>query len=384
MFERSTQGMLPFWTYRRLRDGSLIDSSGVVRDVAMINWPANDYHWASLIDTSTTERARIIDEAKRLALGFLYWLQTEAPHDNDQECGYPGLRLMPEIMGTPDGLSKAPYIRESRRIIALRRIVEDEIAANGRTGARAAHVTDSVGVGWYHIDLHNCVGNPTSMYAPALPFQIPLGALIPKRLTNLIAACKNIGTTHITNGAYRLHPVEWNIGEAAGALAAFCCTEHCFPRSVYDHVDLLRRFQRQLLQRGVPLTWAIDVTADDSLFTPAQLLVLVGAIPPNSPRFHTLALNPDEDLTGADMLALVQAVQQLAFLETPLDLPHLNAQPPDRAARVDVAHVLSAIGVHDAILSEPPTWREVCAALARLVDHGHTAQPSTIIETESM
>lgn len=29
---------------------------------------------------------------------------------------------------------------------------------------------------------------------------------------------KNIGITHITNGCYRLHPVEWNIGEAAGYL----------------------------------------------------------------------------------------------------------------------------------------------------------------------
>ncbi|MGG2474547.1 FAD-dependent oxidoreductase, partial [Rhizobium sp. BR5] len=33
---------------------------------------------------------------------------------------------------------------------------------------------------------------------------------------------KNIGTTHITNGCYRLHPVEWNIGEVAGMLAAYC------------------------------------------------------------------------------------------------------------------------------------------------------------------
>ena len=54
------------------------------------------------------------------------------------------------------------------------------------------------------------------------PFQIPLGALIPQRVENLLPAGKNIGTTHITNGCYRLHPVEWNIGEAAGALAAFC------------------------------------------------------------------------------------------------------------------------------------------------------------------
>jgi hypothetical protein len=29
------------------------------------------------------------------------------------------------------------------------------------------------------------------------------------------------GTTRITNGAYRVHPVEWSIGEAAGSLAAF-------------------------------------------------------------------------------------------------------------------------------------------------------------------
>ena len=40
---------------------------------------------------------------------------------------------------------------------------------------------------------------------------------LPVRIGNLIAGGKNLGTTHITNGCYRLHPVEWNIGEAAGA-----------------------------------------------------------------------------------------------------------------------------------------------------------------------
>ena len=49
----------------------------------------------------------------------------------------------------------------------------------------------------------------------SLPFQVPLGALIPRRVENLLPACKNLGTTHITNGCYRLHPVEWAIGEAA-------------------------------------------------------------------------------------------------------------------------------------------------------------------------
>lgn len=37
-------------------------------------------------------------------------------------------------------------------------------------------------------------------------------------MEKLLPACKNIGTTHITNGCYRLHPVEWGIGEAAACL----------------------------------------------------------------------------------------------------------------------------------------------------------------------
>jgi hypothetical protein len=165
-------------------------------------------------------------------------------------------------MGTDDGLSKAPYIRESRRILALRRIVEGDIAAAGRAGTRAAHFDDSVGIGWYHIDLHSCVGNPRTMFAPTLPFQIPLGALIPRRVMNVLAVCKNIGTTHITNGAYRLHPIEWNIGEAAGALAAYCCAIGFTPRQVWEDKALLRTFQDQLVQRGVPLAWEPPTTDD--------------------------------------------------------------------------------------------------------------------------
>jgi hypothetical protein len=87
------------------------------------------------------------------------------------------------------------------------------------------------------------------------PFQIPLGALLPIRMRNLLPANKNIGTTHITNGAYRLHPVEWNIGEAAGALAARCLYTGEPPHAVRDKADLLQDFQAVLTRRGVELAW---------------------------------------------------------------------------------------------------------------------------------
>ena len=75
------------------------------------------------------------------------------------------------------------------------------------------------------------------------------------RVENLLPACKNIGTTHITNGCYRMHPVEWNIGEAAGMLAGFCQGRGVPPRAVHERADLLRDFQGELVRQGVELAW---------------------------------------------------------------------------------------------------------------------------------
>jgi hypothetical protein len=49
--------------------------------------------------------------------------------------------------------------------------------------------------------------------------------------------------------------VEWNIGEAAGALAAFCIQRKEPPRQVRKNKKLLAEFQRQLQTDGVELEW---------------------------------------------------------------------------------------------------------------------------------
>ena len=87
------------------------------------------------------------------------------------------------------------------------------------------------------------------------PFEIPLGALLPQRMTNLLPAGKNIGTTHITNGCYRLHPIEWNIGEAAGLLAAHCLNEGLTPHQVQADDAKLGDFQDRLALEGIETRW---------------------------------------------------------------------------------------------------------------------------------
>jgi hypothetical protein len=149
-----------------------------------------------------------------------------------------------------------PYIRESRRVKAEFTIVEQHIAEAARPGQIYAEpYRDSVGIGYYRIDLHPSTGGDNYIDVGSLPFQIPLGALIPVRMENLLPACKNLGTTHITNGCYRLHPVEWNIGEAAGSLAAECLERKTAPRQVYRDEIRLADFQRRLVNQGVELAW---------------------------------------------------------------------------------------------------------------------------------
>ena len=121
--------------------------------------------------------------------------------------------------------------------------------------AGAERFADSVGVGSYRIDLHPATGGGNYVDISSLPFQIPLGAFIPKRVENLLPACKNLGTTHITNGCYRLHPVEWAIGEAAGALAAFCLEQREPPRAVRNTPKRLADFQSWIVEQGVEIEW---------------------------------------------------------------------------------------------------------------------------------
>ena len=264
------------WTYRRLIDHTLFPGI-YARDISMINWPGNDYRDTSILDRPPLAQARALQDAKRVSLGFLYWLQTEAPRP-DGGRGWPELRPRPDVFDTVDGLGKYPYIRECRRLRGLSTIREHQVSAEYQPGARAEMFADSVGVGWYPIDIHRAGADDVGVSCRTRPFQIPLGALVPFHMRNLIAGAKNLATTHITNGCYRLHPVEWNIGEAAGTLAAFTLETGHDAVAVHGDRALLRAFQRRLVEAGVPLYWFVDVPVDDPRFAELQMAAVSSEI----------------------------------------------------------------------------------------------------------
>ena len=250
------------WRYRRIARQANFKAGAYAGDISLINWPQNDYLAGNLIGVDEAEAGRHVRRAKQLNLSLLYWLQTEVPREDGGQ-GWPGLRLRGDLMGTEDGMAKYPYIRESRRIQAVYTVTELDCGRQARAAklgvaestVTAAAYNDSVGIGHYNIDLHPSTTGENYIDVPSLPFQIPLGALLPVRIKNLVPACKNLGTTHITNGCYRLHPVEWNIGEAAGALIAFSHRRKSQPHAVRSTPSLLTDFQTQLIQDGFELRW---------------------------------------------------------------------------------------------------------------------------------
>jgi hypothetical protein len=289
------------WGYRRHIDASNFNDPAFPCDLSMLNMGANDYQGATLPSGDSNRDAQIIADARQASLGYVYWLQTELPRDDGSGLGYPNLKVRPDQFGTPDGTSAQPYIRESRRIKAEYTIVQQDLDQNFNPGPRAKNYDDSCGIGDYGaLDIHGLQGvGMSSDWIPIKPFEIPLRSLIPIRVTNLLPACKNIGTTHITNGAYRLHPVEWNVGEAAGMLAAFALTSNVPARDVTANEAALRAFQKQLLARGVPLFWWTDVSFGDPWFTAAHLVGVAGIMSGETSSMNFQPNDPFDDAAKA-------------------------------------------------------------------------------------
>ncbi|XVQ08611.1 FAD-dependent oxidoreductase [Spirillospora sp. CA-255316] len=245
-------GKHDLWHYRRIVAAAQYEPGTITHDVTLVNWPQIDYWDRPLIGPGADKDAALAG-ARDLSLSFLYWMQTEA--------GFPGLRPRPDLVGTSDGLAKAVYVRESRRIKAEFTVLEQHVGVEARGALGGSEVFgDSVGLGSYRIDLHPSASGRTYVDVDCYPFQIPLGALLPQRVDNLLPANKNIGTTHITNGCYRLHPVEWAIGEAVGALAAQALATGLPPRKIRNDATRLADFQGMLSSvLGLTLAWSDEI-----------------------------------------------------------------------------------------------------------------------------
>jgi hypothetical protein len=127
------------------------------------------------------------------------------------------------------------------------------------------------------------------------PFRVPLATLLPRAPINFLPAGKNIGVTHLTNGAFRLHPIEWMVGEAAGTVASLAIARGSQPDVLTIQADLARS--------GVPIVWFDDLSVDHPAFAAIQLAAIAGMYPLGS----DLHASPDAPITRAEAAVALAA-----------------------------------------------------------------------------
>ena len=312
--------IVPYWNYRSVVDMANFESNQNLNNRTVINVGSNDYHEEVLLENSDPKK--VLDAGRELSAAYLYWLQTEAERDEGGK-GYPEIRPLPEATGTDDGIAQAPYIREGRRLKSFYTVSECDISEDCQKGVRAKFFNDSVGLGGYAIDIHQCPGeSEAGTWQEARHYQIPLGSLVCKDLQNFAVAGKSLGVSHVANGAYRLHPEEWATGEAAGALAAFCIKNQITHPMLTD--KNLFDFQRSLIKDGIPVYWFDDLPNNAMGFEAAQILAITGIWSGNTDH---LRFDPQNRL-DAELSSFKEVVKKIESTGFDLDEyknPNLNS-----------------------------------------------------------
>ncbi|MEK0178826.1 FAD-dependent oxidoreductase [Microcoleus anatoxicus] len=309
------------WTWGNdYRPGSSQDNLIYSRAQLAANGQLQPGGWMGGLRTETLRRG---EENAKGFFYWLVAGTTDSQLGNGVKKPYPNNRLLSGLdspMGTVHGLSKYPYMREGRRIIGRPSLsqaqgftvwevdmsrtnfkdsfyrqnlsaedyrnlwlavgglnapalaVGSQSVENTKSRSRATIYPDAVGIGHYAIDFHPCMTN-SPPEAPgnteregtrkgqgqAYPFQIPLRAMIPQKIDNMLVAGKSIAVSHTAAAAYRVHSFEWSAGAAAGITAAFSLENGIIPYELVDELPSrepnLEVLQLRLQQNANPIAF---------------------------------------------------------------------------------------------------------------------------------
>lgn len=339
-----------------------------------VNW-ANDYPGSlpGALSVDYLEKPTIRKQtnctAKLLTLNFIYYLQTElgetkwsVANDQGYDTNHHKANLCPNIPAALKPLEQhlppMPYVRESRRIVAVKTLTAKEILRDKDAGwppRPKVNFPTSVAVGDYGTDLHGCKDTP-SLEADlgetsddnhggyGALFQIPFATLVPIAVDGLLAAEKNIGVSRLASGATRLQPVTMATGQAAGAIAALAVQGGVQPRQVRP-IDV----QGVLVNAGsdISVYSFSDVPRSSTLWPPVQLVSARKIMVGNGTQF-----DPNGTLDRSQAATVLANLLQLPTNSPPTS-PTFNDVAPTHWAYARIEAVYKA-GIASGCSAGPP------------------------------
>jgi hypothetical protein len=124
------------------------------------------------------------------------------------------------------------YVRQGRRIEGRAIVTQRNFTVDPKLG-RTPRIEQPIALGEHSFDVHPChdrrfavdgfmegvLWYPKKALGPAQPGQIPWGALLPRKIDNLLVPVA-MSSTHIAMSVLRMEPVWMTTGQIAGYAAA--------------------------------------------------------------------------------------------------------------------------------------------------------------------
>jgi len=124
-------------------------------------------------------------------------------------------------------------IRETYRVVGEKTITESDYLAG-------CVPDDALSWSYWMVDEHKA-GSPARLvfHEKGLVGTVPLGAMLPKGVGNMLVAGRAVSSDHGSNSALRVQASCMGMGQAAGVVAALAAVKHIDPREV--PLDLIRK-----------------------------------------------------------------------------------------------------------------------------------------------
>lgn len=229
----------------------------------MMNWPLKGNDWGDGVGRlveSAAKRQEFLQECFCHSQNFAYFIQSQLGRRYGlaedifpcRDIQFNTSTLKTSIQNQSSAFALHPYFRESRRLIGLTTVREQDILPI--PGGNVAPLqTDAIAIGNYANDHHypdiKFTLQPKSIRWggrwTGTPFTIPYRCLVPANIDGFLVCEKNISVSHIANGATRLQPVVLGIGQAAGMAAALCVIDNVKPQYLP-----VRKLQNILLENS--------------------------------------------------------------------------------------------------------------------------------------
>jgi hypothetical protein len=238
------------WAYRRVfnQAGSVIANTSnnqnvtytvtdLGNNISLQNWTTgNDYPYRTLFKTKAQTDQEVTNgwaggvdalalaEAEQHAMGWYYWLKQRTPSSSAGR-----ITIGTEITGTASGLTRFPYLRQTRRSVGLGnfKLTTQDFVPETTASKTGRVFNDRVALSNYALDIHpitaaacsNAAGTPAIKHP--YPYYIPFRALTNVSTENLLVAGKTIAQSFWASTSTRLQPEEFAQGQAAGAAASW-------------------------------------------------------------------------------------------------------------------------------------------------------------------